>query len=92
MRAVKALGEAYDEAKRLRSEAISTFKAREDAIERAEQRLTLVERERDSRPDISAEDADVWIMSRTFGGDPEPQRRVMEALRSHAKKAKVSDV
>lgn len=40
--------DALDEAKRLRDEAIRTFRAREDAIEKAEKRALTAEMERDS--------------------------------------------
>jgi hypothetical protein len=74
------------EAKRLRSEAISSHRSRKDEIERMQKRAATAElerdaaiAERDSRPYISGEDAFTWIGC--IGGPTE--KKVHRELKRH---------
>ena len=69
------------DANRLRSEAISTFKAREDAIERAEKRAATAEMERDSRADDAKLGAAVRAVLDMFMWDHSTVRAEVESDR-----------
>lgn len=90
--------ERAEKAERFIATADSEWKARAEKAERErdEERhladvrgemLTKTERERDARPDISAEDARAFMMFKPVPARDSREGPVMHALRAHAAKA-----